>query len=158
MSRIGHVTLLQCLFFGPVQKIFFYFKLLKLKKKYSTHSPHKKYKKLIVILLTTPVSYWKVLLYSERKITESYAKTVHVVIYFFFFVIFSSTMPLTRKRKSNKRLRTKVAKASSREDDDVQEDSIHQETYRSEQSAVSIALRRSILYSILFCRKLDTKK
>ena len=38
-------------------------------------------------------------------------------------------MPLTRKRKSNKRLRTKVAKASSREDDDVQEDSIYQETY-----------------------------
>ena len=67
-------------------------------------------------------------------------------------------MPLTRKRKSNKRLRTKVAKASRREDDDVQEDSIHQETYRSEQSAVSIALKRSILYSILFCRKLDTKK
>ena len=45
-------------------------------------------------------------------------------------------MPLTRKRKSNKRLCTKVAKASSREDDDVQEDSIHQETYRSEQSAL----------------------
>ena len=38
-------------------------------------------------------------------------------------------MPSTRKRKSNKRLRTKVAKASSREDDDVQEDSIHQQTY-----------------------------
>ena len=38
-------------------------------------------------------------------------------------------MPSTRKRKSNKRLRTKVAKASSREDDNVQEDSIHQETY-----------------------------
>ena len=88
VSRIGHVTLLQCLFFGPVRKIFFYFKPLKLKKKYSTRSRHKKYKKLIVILLTTPVSYWKVLLYSERKITESYAETVHVVIYFFFFVIF----------------------------------------------------------------------
>ena len=87
--------------------------ILNCEKKYSLYTCHKKYKKLIVILLTTPVSYWKVLLYSERKITESYAKTVHVVIYFFFFVIFSSTMPLTRKRKSNKRLCTKVAKASS---------------------------------------------
>ena len=38
-------------------------------------------------------------------------------------------MPSTCKGKSNKRLHTKVAKASRWEDDDVQEDYIHQETY-----------------------------
>ena len=62
--------------------------ILNYEKKYSPYTCHKKYKKLIVILLTTLVSYWNVLLYSKRKITESNAKTVRVVIYLFFFVIF----------------------------------------------------------------------